>query len=772
MDVNAAREWLTWLYGDDFDGSIWIGGHADGFKGSLCTTVDNAVDYAAHLDARGGMGVYHRLTTVRLDLTGGRGLAEDSVMLPALMMDLDIHGPGHKAANLPRSRDDVLKILDAAGAPAPTTWIESGGGLYAVWRLGTPVIVHGDEYALKQAQEASRALHRAVIDAGKALGMKVDNTSDLARVFRLPGTTNRKVPGAESVARWVRSDGARYSPADFVPISTVASTNVDVAADPPSSSLFGGSEGFTPAPVASAPVASAPGQSSLFGGGQGFVRMDDTRSFTLADAMAFVTPALDALRGAADGEINVRLNEAACMLAHFGLEFWDEAAADAQLYAALDATEYDGRTWRAEDTIASARRAMAGSWRASLIAPVTTETFEASSVAAAPGAVDALLAEMLDPGEVIARPAPKFMIHGLLQFDSESWVIGPPGSKKSFVVLDMAARVARGESWQGRRTNPADVVLIVAEGAGGIGKRLKAWETRNGSLAGHGVRILPRPVQAGDPGAWGVLVAACERLAASARQRGRGFAVVLDTQARVTVGLKENDATDMGVFIGAVSAIRSRTNGCVISVHHTGRAGGDARGSSAIDGAQTTELKVSPARGGTLAAVLSVEKQKDIEEIDDIRLGFEIVDVGVDEDGERLTSLVLADQDSTAFKVAWGDAEAGRGDGQSEAKFKDRQDLDAWITARTPERGQPPVNEWWIVQALFDTAETLGLTQSDVKGIVEEKRGQIDRTTFKRAWQKVTDEGGRWSDVVVKAGGERWTVDRVAVAGAEAVRFE
>ena len=33
---------------------------------------------------------------------------------------------------------------------------------------------------------------------------------------------------------------------------------------------------------------------------------------------------------------------------------------------------------------------------------------------------------------------------------------------------------------------------------------------------------------------------------------------------------------------------------CVLTVHHTGRSGGDARGSSAIDGAQTTELKVNP----------------------------------------------------------------------------------------------------------------------------------------------------------------------------------
>lgn len=759
MDVSAARDWLGWLYGAEFDGSIWIGGHIDGFKGRLFSGVDAAVEYAAWLDGQGGMGVYHRLTTVRSDLARGRGEAEDSVLLPALMMDLDLHGPGHKATNLPRTREDLMKILEQAAAPAPSTWIESGGGLYAVWKFEQAVRVNGD--ALKPGQEMSRALQLRVIDAGKALGMKVDNTSDLARVFRLPGTTNRKVPGAPVAARWVWRDGTdlqarRFVPEDFAAVPRVTSTSVDKPAA--SSSLFGGSEGFTPAP--STWIESAV-PSSLFGGGQQYERTDDSRSFTLADAMAFVTPALDALATAADGEINVRLNEAACMLAHFGPEFWDEAAADRRLFEALSATEYDARTWRAEDTIASARRAMAGSWRAELIRPATAETYESAAALSSPDAVDALLAEMLEPEEIIARPAPRFVVHGLLQFDSESWVIGPPGSKKSFVVLDMVARVARGEPWQGRRTNPADVVLIVAEGAGGIGKRLNAWESVNGSLAGQGVRILPRPVQAGDPGAWGVLVAACGRLAATARERGRGLVVVLDTQARVTVGLKENDATDMGVFVGAVSAIRAATGGCVISVHHTGRAGGDARGSSAIDGAQTTELKVSPGKT-SLSAKLSVEKQKDIEEIDDIRLGFEIVDIGVDEDGERLTSLVLADQDSTAFREAWGDAEAGQDD-QEQAKvtpFSTRVSLDPWIVGRNSRA------TWHhrIVQAVVDTAGTLGLTQAEVRKLVREKYGQIDDKTWLRAWQAVTDDSGPWADVMVSSGGQRWTVDPLRVS--------
>jgi hypothetical protein len=379
------------------------------------------------------------------------------------------------------------------------------------------------------------------------------------------------------------------------------------------------------------------------------------------------------------------------------------------------------------------------------------------------------MAELMEFDQVSEIPPPRYLIHGLLQFDSESWMIGAPGSKKSFVALDMAARVARGErEWQGRRINPADVVMIVAEGAGGMGKRTRAWRKRHGEVAG--LKVLPRPVQAtGKVGTerhigaeWRVLIEVCGRIADAAREKGRGMLVVIDTQARVTVGLNENTAEDAGFYVEAVRLIKARTGACVLTVHHTGRAGGDARGSSAIDGAQTTELKVE-SKPKSLAARLIVEKQKDIEEIEPIRLGFEVVDLGQDLDGEPVNSIVLASQDSVAFKAAW--AESLDGGQTSEAKLKDRAVLDSWIEARRPSGGgQPPVNEWWIVQALVDTAETLGLTQSDVKNIVEEKRGAIDKTTFKRAWQKVTDEAGAWTDVVIKAGGERWTVDRVQIA--------
>jgi hypothetical protein len=749
MDMKQAESWLTWLYGDAPASRIWIGGHADGFAGRTFGAIDEAVDYAAALEAAAGdqsWGVYHRLTQVDAS-TSGRGAAGDSTVLDAIAIDLDLGQTGHKAANYPPDEASLHLILKEAELPPPTTWVNSGAGRYAFWRLAEPLDLTGEE-ARAEVADAARAIHRRIRDAAAAHGWKLDNTSDLARVYRLPGTTNRK-PGVMAVATWTGSDsGARYELKDLL----LSEGSATIGHDRP------------PSATAALPP------SSLFAQPSELRDPTRERAFTVTEAMAFVEPSLAALAGATDGEINVRLNDAACALAHFGEEFWGEDAADRQLDAALSATAYDGQTWKAEDTIASARRGMASDWRA-VLTPVTTAEM-AASITAGQGEdeadpVQALLDEMLTFEQVRTIAPPRYLIHGLLQFDSESWIIGAPGSKKSFVALDMAARVARGErEWQGRKVNPADVVMIVAEGAGGVGKRVKAWRERYGTA--DGIRFLPRPVQSTERvmGAihlsreWRILALACERLAASARERGRGLFVIVDTQARVTVGLNENSSEEMGHYIEAVRLIRSMTEACVVSVHHTGRTGGDARGSSAIDGAQTTEIKID-SKAKSLTGKLIVEKQKDMEEIDPIDIAFDVVALGVDADGEPVTSLVMAEAGSVAFKAAWAGSEVGAaGADAGVTPFKERTALDSWIVGEVDSRAAA---QHWIVQALVDTAETLGLTQSEVRGLVEEKRGRMDNSTWRRAWQKVTNESGLWSHVVRPASGQRWTVDRLAI---------
>jgi hypothetical protein len=503
------------------------------------------------------------------------------------------------------------------------------------------------------------------------------------------------------------------------------------------------------------------------------------RAFTPMQMLEFLAPLVTRVEAAQIGEIEEQANALACALSHFVPSMLSEDQAYGVLRDALGETAYDpahpASGWEASKFVAVVSDAggrAPGDWHAVAAAP---EAGEPGALQEAVAAVDvasdevsALLAEMLTADELSARKPPRYLIEDFLQYDSEAWVIGEPGSKKSFVVLDMAACVATGRRWQGHRVNPALVVFIVAEGAGGSSARVRAWMKEYEPM-GDCIRFLPRPVQSADLRAWAVLVQACARLAAVAAEMGRGMLVVLDTQARVTVGLKENDATDMGIFVNALGAIRAVTGACVLPIHHTGRRGGDARGSSAIDGAQTTELKV--VKKGDLYGQVITEKQKDIAEAEPINIKFKVVDLGLDEDGRKIDSLVLVPYDAWSHSEIDGGTIDRAKQEQEEAlalnPFKVRAVPEDWTNRLAP---RSEIDRW-LLQALADIALDYGLSKSEWLNQLARKRHK-DKTysQSKENWEtnfqrvtSATGPAGVAGIVRQVSGGTRWTVDQTAL---------
>lgn len=450
------------------------------------------------------------------------------------------------------------------------------------------------------------------------------------------------------------------------------------------------------------------------------------RLFTEAEARAFCTPLLDRLKQAKIGQIEERANTAAAQLSHFVPEIWDTEFAFNVLMGALSETAYDPNRPEAGWVADKFRKVLSGEngrapsdWKAQ-----PRRTAEQAVEAVQPDAVAALLAEMRHPEQLADMPPPRHLVRGLLTLDSESWMIGPPGSKKSFVALDIAGHVARGQDWQGLRVTQGRVVMIVAEGAAGTGKRIKAWQTEYGQMDPHHdqVWILPRPVQARDAGAWATLVKACEEI--------KPALVIIDTQARVTVGLKENDATDMGIYIDAQRTIKEKTQACVLTIHHTGRQGGDARGSSALDGAQGTEIKIMPEAGSKLRAVLHSDKQKDIEEEPPMPLYFKRVELGQDEDGAPVSSLVLVSED------AWRAAEVSPLASDPDEGYQ-QGEIGQWAYALT----KPNAKLLRIVlQVLYDLAGEHGRTEAKIRKATEAVRGKFrDEAEWSRLWRKAVE---------------------------------
>jgi hypothetical protein len=223
--------------------------------------------------------------------------------------------------------------------------------------------------------------------------------------------------------------------------------------------------------------------------------------------------------------------------------------------------------------------------------------------------LDRLRNALVDTAGLDNIPEPEPLVHGILFRDSLAWLYGAPGCGKSFMAIDIAGCIGTGEPWQGY--GPAEqgpVLYLVAEGVTGVKQRVRAWE-HSMRTAMTGVQFLPVAVQASNATEWNALV----QLAAELRPA----LVVVDTQARVTVGMEENSAKEMGEFVHRVEQLRKATAACVLVVHHTGRGGEHMRGSIAMDGAATTMIKVEKGED-----ILQVEctKQKDAPEFDSFRL--------------------------------------------------------------------------------------------------------------------------------------------------------
>jgi hypothetical protein len=390
---------------------------------------------------------------------------------------------------------------------------------------------------------------------------------------------------------------------------------------------------------------------------------------------------------------NEKLNIAAMTLGHYVPHM---ASVERATAALVQAAERNGSLTRKGSTnykpmgLAAVLKTIDSGLRAGMREPNTVaaraEPAEESDASDTPSIdpVDALLGEFLSAETIRTIPNPRPLIQGVLDLDTISWLIGKSGSYKSFVALDMAACVATGRHWHGHAVTPGVTVYIVAEGARGMKLRVAAWERLYGEIPGN-LWFLPRPVQAKQSEAWQTLVLACRRLAAEF--------VIIDTQARVTLGLDENSNTEMGLFVDRADDIRRATGACVMPVHHIGRQGTDARGASALDGAQDTELRVE--RHEDRRITVHMDKQKDADDTAEVELELAVVDRGRDPETDRdLSSLAVVDAGTLPAPV----------------KVRD------WID-------NLPVNQAEIIGIISDHFPTGG-TESNIERVLNERRAE------------------------------------------------
>lgn len=181
--------------------------------GGTVNTITDAVDRVTALDKAGAKGIYLRTTTLARPLAPHeRGTEADSHALPGLWADVDFGTIGHKPGPglpLPPDAEAAWHIVTGSHLPPPTLWVHSGGGLYPWWLLDEPFVLDDTTRpaAIKLSTGWQGELKRSAEQLGYEYGAGV---GDLARVLRIPGTTNRK-DGQERPCRVVQDTGAAYT---------------------------------------------------------------------------------------------------------------------------------------------------------------------------------------------------------------------------------------------------------------------------------------------------------------------------------------------------------------------------------------------------------------------------------------------------------------------------------------------------------------------------------------------------------------------------------
>jgi len=158
--------------------------------------------------------VYYTVATLdRRPLQGKRGDSSYIGHVPAFIFDFDVLAPdnlrAHAETALPGSFDALQAFLDDIRLPPPSALVHSGNGLHGYWFLDKPMPAH-------EAHAAHRRFQRAIIElAREKKRWRLDNTADLARVLRYPGTWNRKMNIVRPVQLVSADENLRYSAAEL-----------------------------------------------------------------------------------------------------------------------------------------------------------------------------------------------------------------------------------------------------------------------------------------------------------------------------------------------------------------------------------------------------------------------------------------------------------------------------------------------------------------------------------------------------------------------------
>jgi hypothetical protein len=230
--------------------------------------------------------------------------------------------------------------------------------------------------------------------------------------------------------------------------------------------------------------------------------------------------------------------------------------------------------------------------------------------------------------------APVYLVKGIIPRIGLCVFWGPPKCGKSFLVFDLLMHVALGWKYRGWPVRQGAVVYCALEGCAAFKNRIEAFRQRklaeNSSEVQFYLVAAPMSLVADH----GALITSIR----AALGNTKPVSIALDTLNRSLAG-SESDDRDMAAYVKAADAIRDAFTCAVVIVHHCGHEGTRPRGHSSLMGAVDAQIAVKRDAADNIIAM--VEFMKDGPQGDEFASRLDVVEIGIDDDGDKITSCII-----------------------------------------------------------------------------------------------------------------------------------
>lgn len=187
--------------------------------------------------------------------------------------------------------------------------------------------------------------------------------------------------------------------------------------------------------------------------------------------------------------------------------------------------------------------------------------------------------------EVAHWPRVSWLVEGVIQRNSSAVIFGESRVGKSFLALDLAYKLAKGESWFGYQVEPCKVVFFAAESPSGLPDRLEAIKANSASEHPDNLYFMREDVDLSN-------ITHVEKIIDTVDSDTD--VLFIDTFNAVASNSDENSSKDIGLILRGVRRIVDETRCTVIFVHHCGWSEQDRmRGHSSFSAAMDTRIVVA-----------------------------------------------------------------------------------------------------------------------------------------------------------------------------------